>query len=213
VAGRVWGNEYVMAGAGLFVVASLVLTRLFGHTELELALKRSLSFGASILSKPHPGRPRQVEVRLQGSFDWTEFWSRLTGCAAELHLHSARLDVNVPAIEEGYHASWVRSAAGEEDCLWRIEVPLSSRGQVVGRLELAGRREVEECVSVKIAALGHYVTELESVVGELAGERDALRARNGHAPPPPEAAKPLPDGGEKGDPRVRVLARSRSGGQ
>jgi UDP-GlcNAc:undecaprenyl-phosphate GlcNAc-1-phosphate transferase len=79
VAGRAWANEYVAAGAGLFVVGSLVLTRLFGHTELELALKRSLSFGASILSAPRPGRPRQVEVRLQGSFDWTEFWSRLTG--------------------------------------------------------------------------------------------------------------------------------------
>src|SRR5262249_55242147 len=157
VAGMVLANEYVMAGTGVFVVASLVFTRLFGHTELELALKRSLSFGASILSKPHPGRPRQVEVRLLGSFDWTEFWSRLTGCAAEMPLHSVRLDVNVPAIDEGYHASWVRLADGEEDGLWRIEVPLASRGQVVGRLELAGRREAEECVSVKIAALGRFV--------------------------------------------------------
>jgi UDP-GlcNAc:undecaprenyl-phosphate GlcNAc-1-phosphate transferase len=206
VAGRVWANEYVMAGAGLVVVGSLVLTRLFGHTELELALKRSVSFGASILSRPRPGQPRQVEVRLLGSFDWKEFWSRLTGCAADLHLRSVRLDVNVPAIDEGYHASWVRSADGDEDGLWRIEVPLTSRGHVVGRLELVGRREAEECVSVKIAALGRYVTELEDVVGELARAQEAKRAGNGHVAPAPQAMKSITDGREKGDPRVRVLA-------
>ncbi len=197
VAGQVWANEYVMAGAGLVVVASLVLTRLFGHTELELAVKRSLSFGASILSRPHTGRPRQVEVRLLGSFDWAEFWSRLTGRAAELHLRSVRLDVNVTAIDEGYHASWVRAADGEEG-LWRVEVPLTSRDQVVGRLELAGRREAEECVSVKIAALGRFVTELECVVAELARAREALRARNGHPAPPPEDAQDAPRGEGEG---------------
>jgi UDP-GlcNAc:undecaprenyl-phosphate GlcNAc-1-phosphate transferase len=206
LAGLVWANEYVMVGAGLFVVASLVLTRLFGHTELELVLKRSLSFGASILARPRPGRPRQVEVRLQGSFDWTEFWSRLTGRAAELHLRSVRLDVNVPAIDEGYHASWVRSADGEEDGLWRIEVPLTWGGHVVGRLGLVGRREPEECVSVKIAALGPFVTELEGVVGELPRAQEARQARNGPAAPPAEAPRPFPEGREKGDPHVRVLA-------
>ncbi len=206
VAGLLWANEYVMVGAGLLVVASLVLTRLFGHTELELVVKRSLSLGASILSAPRPGRPRQVEVRLQGSFDWTEFWSRLTGRAAELRLRSVRLDVNVPAIDEGYHASWVRAADGEADGLWRVEVPLASRGHVVGRLELAGLREAEECVSVKIAALGRFVTELEDVVGELARARDARLARNGHPTPLPAAPKSSPPERGPGDSRVRVLA-------
>jgi UDP-GlcNAc:undecaprenyl-phosphate GlcNAc-1-phosphate transferase len=206
VAGRAWANEYVMVGTGLFVVASLVLTRLFGHTELELALKRSLSFGASMLSGPRPGRPRQVEVRLQGSFDWKEFWSRLTGCAAELRLRSVRLDVNVPAIDEGYHASWVRAVGDEEDGLWRIEVPLTSREQVVGRLELAGRREDQECVSVKVAALGRFITELEGVVGELARAREARQARGGPTTPLPPTHQPPPAEQDEGDSRVRVLA-------
>ena len=87
-----------------------------------------------------------------------------------------------------------------------IEVPLSSRDQVVGRLELAGRREAQECVSVKIAALGRFVTELEGMVGDLARAQEARQAPNGHAAPLPAPHQPPSAERDQGDSRVRVLA-------
>ena len=157
--------------------------RSFGSVVKELV--QGLEDGSLIL-------PQQ---RMQGPFDWKEFWSRLTGSAAELRLRSVRLDVNVPAIDKGYHASWVRSADGEEDVLWRVVVPLASRGRVVGRLDMTGGRAEEECVSVKIAALGRFVTELESVVEELVRARDAKVSPRRTAtptvqPPPNELVTP-----------------------
>jgi UDP-GlcNAc:undecaprenyl-phosphate GlcNAc-1-phosphate transferase len=178
-----WNNEALALLSALAVVATLVLTRLFGHAEFVLLHKRLASVAASFLSPPR-GEARELAVRLQGSADWGEFWARLTACAARIDLVSARLDVNAPAIQEGYHAVWSRGEADAGEAgraLWRAEIPLAACGQTVGRVEVAGLRD-GECVSSKIAELARLVADIEEAVTGLVVRRHAAQRRP--APPP-----------------------------
>jgi UDP-GlcNAc:undecaprenyl-phosphate GlcNAc-1-phosphate transferase len=177
-----WNNEALALLSAGAVVATLVLTRLFGHAELVLLQKRLGSVAASFLARPR-GEARELAVRLQGSADWGELWARLTECAARIDLQSARLDVNAPAIQEGYHAVWARDGADEDEAgqgLWRAEIPLSACGHTVGRVEVTGRRD-GECVSSKIAELARLVAEIEEAVAGLALRRHPAQP---HAAPP-----------------------------
>jgi UDP-GlcNAc:undecaprenyl-phosphate GlcNAc-1-phosphate transferase len=170
-----WNSEAVAVLAAAAVVATLVLTRLFGHAELQLVRQRVAALAASFLVAPGNGE-RQVAVRLQGSADWGELWDGLTASAARLDLRSVSLDVNAPAIQEGYHAVWSRGGEGEGDedgaGLWRAEIPLTACGQWVGRVEVTGRRD-GECVSRKVAEVARQVAQIEALVSGLAVRYDA----------------------------------------
>ncbi len=62
-------NEALAVLAAADVVATLVLTRLFGHAELVLLRKRVTSVAATWLARPSADQSRQEEVRLEGSAD------------------------------------------------------------------------------------------------------------------------------------------------
>jgi UDP-GlcNAc:undecaprenyl-phosphate GlcNAc-1-phosphate transferase len=79
------------------------------------------------------------------------------------------LDVNAPAIHEGYHARWDRMADDAEDrVLWRADIPLEVRKQVIGRLEVIGYQD-EEPVWKKILTLATLVQGFETTATELMG--------------------------------------------
>jgi UDP-GlcNAc:undecaprenyl-phosphate GlcNAc-1-phosphate transferase len=172
-----WKSEPLALLSALVVVAILVLTRLFGHAELLLVHKRCTALAVSLLKPPAGQRVQQLEVRLQGTGDWKELWARLTAHALELNLKSVRLDVNAPAIQEGYHARWDRHHdEGESSEVWRAEMPLSAAGQSVGRLEITGLRS-DGFAWNTMAAVARLVEEIESAVSDLAhahGERPRL---------------------------------------
>ncbi len=132
------------------VVAALIRTRLFGHAELMLVRER-------VLSVLRPGPARQMEVRLQGSADWGQLWLHLTGTAERLNLQQMALDVNAPALHEGYHARWDCAADGDEvPAQWRVTIPLAARGQAIGRLEIGGAPDGAP-VWAKVAAVTQLV--------------------------------------------------------
>jgi UDP-GlcNAc:undecaprenyl-phosphate GlcNAc-1-phosphate transferase len=97
-------NELMALLSALAVVAILVVTRLFGHAELNLLRERLRSIGAYFLRRPNRSDSNGAEFRLQGSLDWSELWSHMIECGRKLNLQSIRLNVNVPALHEGYHA-------------------------------------------------------------------------------------------------------------
>jgi UDP-GlcNAc:undecaprenyl-phosphate GlcNAc-1-phosphate transferase len=163
-------NEVLAILSGVVVIALLVVTRMFGHTELSLLRQRLRSLCASLLHIPE-GRPaREIEVRLHGKIDWKELWQQIVACAEQLNLGEARLDINAPAINEGYHARWTGGSADEdyEDSasLWRAEIPLVTRGRTVGRVAVAGRRD-EQPIWEKIATLARLVQDFELTVSQL----------------------------------------------
>jgi UDP-GlcNAc:undecaprenyl-phosphate/decaprenyl-phosphate GlcNAc-1-phosphate transferase len=169
------GNELFALVPALGVVGFYLLTRLFGFTELML-VKSYLETGMlSLFRVPPNGQAHQTEIQLQGSANWKLLWSKLTACARELNLTMIRLDVNAPAVYEGYHGHWQCPRLDCENAAqWRAEIPLTVRGQPTGRLEAVGSRGPEP-VWAQIAALVQFVESLEAVVATLSDKAD----RNG----------------------------------
>src|SRR5207237_8990230 len=116
----------------------------------------------------------ELEVRLQGSLDWQDLWRSLTAWASELGLQSVCLDVNAPAIYEGYHARWGRFDQGSDgQSSWRAEIPLLVQGQAVGRLEITGSRDPERAPR-KFARIAKLAEEVEKAIERLTdAQRDA----------------------------------------
>lgn len=159
-------NELAALIAGLAVVGILVVGRLFGYAEFLLLKQRLIGLWMGLGHGQAEGH--QMEVRLQGSADWTELWANLTRSAAELGLKSLCLDVNAPAVREGYHARWDRfdDAPGTVPTAWRAEIPLIVCGHRVGRLEFAGERNhVPVCDT--IAAGSRLVEQVEQAISLL----------------------------------------------
>ena len=168
-----FGNEWLALVSAAAVVAVLVTTRLFGHSELKLAVRRAGRLLASLVRGPANGRPRETETRLLGRLDWKELWQGLVKHARELDLKRARLNVNAPALAEGYHASWeanqeAKGEEGEMADVWRVEFPLSVGGQVIGDLEVVGGRDGAP-IFEKLTALTALLQEFESTARRMTG--------------------------------------------
>jgi UDP-GlcNAc:undecaprenyl-phosphate GlcNAc-1-phosphate transferase len=161
LASAAFNNDLIALLTALAVIATLVVTGLFGHAEATLVKERLVGLARSFWQRGVAGQPRQLEVRLQGSADWRPLWLTLKSEASRLNLEQLRLDVNAPALHEGYHARWERTSDdGELPRLWRAEIPLRARGLAVGRVEIAGHPDAEP-VWVKIAAVAAVVEEFE----------------------------------------------------
>jgi hypothetical protein len=110
-------------------------------------------------------------------------WASVLARARRLNLAAVRLDVNAPALQEGYHARWDRGQAGPEGvALWRAEVPLLVHGQSLGRLEVLGVQD-HEPVWQKIALLARLVEDFEATATVLTDPTPQPALTNGRAGP------------------------------
>jgi UDP-GlcNAc:undecaprenyl-phosphate/decaprenyl-phosphate GlcNAc-1-phosphate transferase len=168
LASQAFNNELIALLTALAVICLLITTRLFGFAEAVLIKQRLLSLGVSLFRSWPGGEARQTEIRLQGSLDWAELWKTLTNRAAGLNLTQLRLDVNAPALHEGYHACWDRfTQETDGPNLWRVEIPLTTRGHAVGRLEVAGQAD-HEPVWAKVATVTRVVENFEALMNARA---------------------------------------------
>jgi UDP-GlcNAc:undecaprenyl-phosphate GlcNAc-1-phosphate transferase len=163
-------NELFAILTSVSVACILVVTRLFGYAEFVLARDHFLETVWSLLhARAANPAAHQIEVRLHGSGEWKELWHDLTARAPELNLAAMCLDVNAPAMEEGYHARWNRRNGEIEDGrLWRAEIPVMAEGQMVGRLEAIGPRD-GEAIGAKLATLTQLLDSLEKAVSARNG--------------------------------------------
>jgi UDP-GlcNAc:undecaprenyl-phosphate GlcNAc-1-phosphate transferase len=163
-------NELLAILSALAVVCMLIVSRLFGYAEMLLVTNRLRATAVSFLRLPPKGDAHETEVHIQGTAGWSDLWRDLTICVSPLNIMKMRLDVNVPAMHEGYHASWHRpDYDGDDPNLWHAEIPLSASGVSVGRLELTGRRD-DEPVAVRLATVAKLVENLEMAMGVLTVE-------------------------------------------
>jgi UDP-GlcNAc:undecaprenyl-phosphate GlcNAc-1-phosphate transferase len=157
-------NDIFAIVTAVAVASVLVVTRLFGHVEYLLVKGRLAAVAGSFFERDVNGKGQHLEVRLQGSADWNDLWGRLIEHVAPLELTSLRLDVNAPAIHEGYHARWDAAHNKTDDAdLWHADIPLYSRGQILGRLLIVGERG-HGSVGSRIATLASLVDNLDVVV-------------------------------------------------
>jgi UDP-GlcNAc:undecaprenyl-phosphate GlcNAc-1-phosphate transferase len=177
LAGRMLDNEWVILLSGLVVVVALIGTRLFGHAEFLLVLQRTRDLFISLLRIPSPNEPRQIEMRLHGSVDWRELWLRILDLEETLNLCCLRLDVNAPALGEGYHARWERGPEmnEEDEGFWRAQIPLTFKDRFIGKLEISGRRNGES-LGDKIAVLEKMIQEFEDNVSQVADDSATLQS-------------------------------------
>jgi UDP-GlcNAc:undecaprenyl-phosphate GlcNAc-1-phosphate transferase len=164
LASMMFHNEILAILCSLGVVTGLVATRLFGYVEFQLIKKRLVRACLLFLHLPGNSRSHRSEVHLQGSGDWKDLVEALAARAFDLNLKALRLDVNAPAIHEGYHAAWDRfDEELENTCLWRAEIPLAVQGQTGGRLEVSGYQD-DEPIWKKIAMIVHLLEKFEDTL-------------------------------------------------
>jgi UDP-GlcNAc:undecaprenyl-phosphate GlcNAc-1-phosphate transferase len=157
----VWSKNdlFAIICAG-FVVVTFISFRVFGHSELLLAAQRVRSLLRSIfLSRPQEtAQGWNDSVHLQGTREWGLLWEMLTECATKLEFVSLRLDVNVPILGEGYHASWSRPTTNDQNRLWRLDLPLIADKRVLGYVKVVGERD---------GVGGHNVEQLLDLLDEF----------------------------------------------
>jgi UDP-GlcNAc:undecaprenyl-phosphate GlcNAc-1-phosphate transferase len=159
----IWSRfDFIAILCSALVVLLFVSFRVFGYSELLLAIVRARSFVRSLLLPvPRAAEPGWNDaVHLQGTRDWELVWDTLTESAEKLELVQLRLDVNVPVLGEGYNASWSRPNGSEHNRNWRFDMPLVVDERVLGRLKVIGSRAGGSTQNVE--QLMELVGEVES---------------------------------------------------
>ncbi len=185
IASTLLQNDLYSFAAALIIVITLIGTRLFGHAEYTLVREKIRALAANAMNGSREGRSHQSQVRLQGSVRWQGIWEELTAVAFRRNFRSLCLDVNAPAMHEGYHARWDRfgsTGSHEEKTDWRADLPITLGGKVIGRLTAIGLLDSEP-IWVKLQQLAEMVRTTEINVHRLTEQLAVAK---------PPAAQPVP---------------------
>lgn len=166
-----WHNDFPAMVSVTVVVGFLVLGRVFGFAEFVLLKNKLFSFGSSFLTTPEgiTQRAQQQTIRLQGSRNWDLLWHSITDFAEEHLLAQVRLDLNLPWLHEGYHATWQRPVSFEKHECWKTSLPMTADGRTFGRLEVVGPL-CHASVYVQLSLLSELLESMEPVIARLANE-------------------------------------------
>jgi UDP-GlcNAc:undecaprenyl-phosphate GlcNAc-1-phosphate transferase len=146
-------SDLVALVAFAAVVLMLVTTGLFGRGEFGLLAVRVRDVALSLLRPVDPRlrQARETTARFQGSREWDVLWATLTESAEKLQLTKIKLDLNVPAIAESYHANWSSNGRDEHANEWKLKLPLAVAGHNAGSLTIAGERDDDSaCPSIEL---------------------------------------------------------------
>lgn len=178
-------NEVFALASILIVVAVLVATRVFGHAELLLVTARFRALGLSLVTPSWRADavPLASSVQLQGSHDWQSLWDAMLDHAADLKLTHAGLNIDLPWIQESFHASWSREERRRGGPAWQAEIPLLADGRLVGRLVLTG--EGDDSVGERFADVAGLIRLVEGQLASVARAAQPASAapRKLEAPP------------------------------
>ncbi|TWU06956.1 WecA-like glycosyltransferase [Symmachiella macrocystis] len=157
-------NDAIAMVSSLALVAIFVVTRTFGHAELSLLANRLRSVGRSLVAVKRPlKRSWESTVHIQGNRPWDLLWTTLTESAEKLNLCQIKLELHLPALEEGYSAAWSCDRKADSPA-WRLDLPLMLEGRPVGALLLGG-----ECDD------GATIRNIEPLIDLLAPFEERLR--------------------------------------
>jgi len=131
-----WRNDYLAETSVVVVTLLFVVNRLFGYGEYLLVRDLMLDLSAGLVRF---GR-REVDhrenvVHVQGSKNWNVLWANLRRMV-EPHVVQMKLDIDLPQVQEGFHARWKRSNFHDRSFACTQVVPIVVEGHPIGRLEL-----------------------------------------------------------------------------
>lgn len=176
-------NDLLALVSVVLVICILVATQLFGHVEFVMLTSRLKSLGSGLMRTSGNKGASNSSFRLQGTRQWDLLWQSLTEHADKLQLIEVKLDINLAAIQEGYHASWRRRTSAERRELWRTELPLFLNNHVIGKLSICG---VHEPGTLMCEVVGRLMDLLEPLEAEIV----ALASSHGLAAPPATPTAP-----------------------
>ncbi|HEX6963818.1 MAG TPA: MraY family glycosyltransferase, partial [Lacipirellula sp.] len=137
-------NDVIAIAGSALTVLALICLRLFGFAELQLLMgKIAVRIGLGSHASGHHLNAISnchVAVQLQGHRPWALLWESLIEFADEIDLTMIVLDLNLPAMKEGFHANWIRPSRAEEYERWRTSVPLFVNDMTIGRIDICGER-------------------------------------------------------------------------
>jgi len=179
-------NDLIAVTTCAAVVVIFVASGVFGRIELVLLAGRIYRIGRTLI---HPvavpkKKAHAWSIRPRGSRQWGALWETLTAAADELRLVRIDLDVNLPAAQEEYTASWERPQRYEDDPCWRVELPLAIAGGRIGQLTVVGEQngelpceDIEQLLGLLAAFERQLLTIIEQKMPVTAGD-DATNERS-----------------------------------
>jgi UDP-GlcNAc:undecaprenyl-phosphate GlcNAc-1-phosphate transferase len=157
-----WKNELLAGISVLLVIVVFVASRIFGYAEYLLLRNRILHFGRSLLHSGRRQGNRESSVQIQGTRDWNLLWSRLRGQVPG-HVVRLKLDIDLPRLQEGFHANWERAGRHDEALAYQQTLPIVAGSQVIGRLEVVGLIDAISVEAVTRSALAlHEFVQMEA---------------------------------------------------
>jgi UDP-GlcNAc:undecaprenyl-phosphate GlcNAc-1-phosphate transferase len=114
------------------VLGLLVATKTFGHTELRLLFLRLFHFAHSFSMSAEDAKEKkyQRKVKMQGNGAWETIWEPLVDFAKGHEMARVKIDLSMPWIHEGFHASWQSARMPEKASQLRICLPLFTQARV-----------------------------------------------------------------------------------
>ncbi len=137
--GMHWKNDWIAFASMGIALGGLVVGKLFGHKELKLLGTRAMTFGV-------PSSKFVEDQVIRYSLRWFDCKDTSLGDNlgafiefAEKHdLCKISMDLNVPWLHEGFHASWQKHQLPELTDRW-TRLPIVADGRVFGRFEVIGK--------------------------------------------------------------------------
>lgn len=173
--GMYFDNDAIAISSLVLAIGGLIVTRLFGFAELTMLANKLVHFGASMLARngKSDNYVRQQMVRLQGCRSWDRIWKAMTHFAETHDLARVCMDLNVPWLHEGFHASWQRNKLPEAAARWTTKLPVLVNGRLLGRLEVIGKLNCDRYFET-LSALAVLLESLQPELARLASETPIL---------------------------------------
>ena len=199
IAAAAFNSEILAVIAVATALSLLVVTRSFGHAELNLLTNRIRRFAGSLIRKGAEPSPvlHDEQVRLHGKHKWEHLWETLTQFAERHELAGVELMVNMPSMGEAYHATWRTRTQVEQHDAWRSDIPLVIEGIRAGHVRLVGVAppdSVCDWMNRVMDGMRPFENQLREIVLHLRNQRmnpnGTLRDSGGpfRLPPVPEEA-------------------------
>jgi len=186
----------VVTAVGVFVV--LVVTRVFGHSEVVLVASQVKSLTRGLLSSVRPPGstdPHRSDqaIQIQGRRQWNVLWAGLREAAPVYNLAGLKLNVNIPHLHESFYATWKRPGVQTSEDAWRLTLPLSYGDRPVGKLSILGASGGSQGV-MEMQQLLDFLEPLEADIGRIVEEAAVQLGTPSSVSPPRAAADLLPRG-------------------
>lgn len=170
-----------ITGAGL-VLSVLILTRSFGHAEARLLLGRTAHFIHSFTVTPDrcEDQKQLSKVPLQGDGAWETVWEPTVDFAKRHDIARVRINLNLPWIHEGYHATWRSVRLPEKANQLSVDLPLfrtpETETTTIGKLTFTTAAN-DQSIYLKLSLMGDFLADLAPEIERIVRQLELTRKK------------------------------------